>query len=312
MKTPERFSASMKLAPARYRPTFLDVAEAVLRRSKEPLTPIEIWRFATEWELAGPLNTEGKTPHKSMYARLYVDARENPSTRFVEVSVRPIRYALKGAVPHDWTPPEERMRVRFTESEGFLERELHPVLAQFAKHRLDTYVKTIRHESSRKSSYGKWLHPDLVGISYPIGERNRLAIDVAALTGVRPMRLSSFEVKTRVNFANLREAFFQAVSNSSWAHSGFLVAAEFSEEDDFVEELQRLSTTHGLGVIELDRKAPLDSEIKFAPRPRTEVDWATMAKLATMNPDFLGFLNSVRDDVQNGRIHTSDYDPVDT
>ena len=38
-------------------------------------------------------------------------------------------------------------------------------------------------------------------------------------------KLWSFEAKLLINRSNVRECFFQAVSNSSWANFGYLVAA---------------------------------------------------------------------------------------
>ncbi len=35
--------------------------------------------------------------------------------------------------------------------------------------------------------------------------------------------------KKIINRSNLRESFFQALSNSSWAHYGYLVAADLIE-----------------------------------------------------------------------------------
>jgi hypothetical protein len=34
-------------------------------------------------------------------------------------------------------------------------------------------------------------------------------------------------MKKELNFSNLRESYFQAVSNSSWANEGYLVTAEY-------------------------------------------------------------------------------------
>lgn len=55
-------------------------------------------------------------------------------------------------------------------------------------------------------------------------------------------------LKRSVDFANLREAFFQAVSNSSWANESYLVAAKWQTDDDeFTDELARLSQGLELG-----------------------------------------------------------------
>ena len=49
---------------------------------------------------------------------------------------------------------------------------------------------------------------------------------------------------------NYRESFFQAVSNSSWANEGYLVAAEIIQDDELLSELECLSIA--FGIIQLD------------------------------------------------------------
>lgn len=44
-------------------------------------------------------------------------------------------------------------------------------------------------------------------------------------------RLWSFEVKLKLTRGDVREAWFQTVSNSSWANQGYLVAAEVEGAD---------------------------------------------------------------------------------
>ena len=51
---------------------------------------------------------------------------------------------------------------------------------------------------------------------------------------------------------NYRESFFQAVSYSSWANEGYLVAAEIIQDDELLSELECLSIAFGIGIIQLD------------------------------------------------------------
>lgn len=67
-----------------------------------------------------------------------------------------------------------------------------------------------------------------------------------------PVKIFSFELKIDLNFSNYKEYFFQAVSNSSWAHEGYLVALNIAEDDEFIEALQKLSLSFGIGIIRLD------------------------------------------------------------
>lgn len=124
-----------------------------------------------------------------------------------------------------------------------------------------------------------------------------------------PIKLYSFEVKKELSFLNLREAFFQAVSNSSWAHEGYLVAANISEDEDFRSELRRLSTSFGIGIVQLDIEDP-DSSIVYVPaRARDELDWDALDKVA-MNKDVKGFLTRIRNDLQTKEVRREEYDQI--
>ncbi len=84
----------------------------------------------------------------------------------------------------------------------------------------------------------------------------------------------------------LREYFFQAVSNSSWANEGYLVASSISNDSDFLEDLQRLSNAFGIGVIRLDIEYAAQSEILFQAQQRETLDWSSMVdRLANMITD---------------------------
>lgn len=123
------------------------------------------------------------------------------------------------------------------------------------------------------------------------------------------IKLFSFELKRELNFSNLRESFFQAVSNSSWANEGYLVAAEIDATDDFLDELKRLSTSFGIGVIKLDRTDPDSSELVFPARSKEALDWDTINKL-TINPDFEAFLKRITNDIKSKEIRKEKYDKV--
>jgi uncharacterized protein len=112
-----------------------------------------------------------------------------------------------------------------------------------------------------------------------------------------------------LNFGNLRESFFQTVSNSSWANEGYLVASKISNDIDFMDELTRLSTSFGIGVIELSLEDPHSSKILLPAKYRDSLDWETINKL-TMNNDFKEFLSRVKIDISSKKIHKKEYDSV--
>lgn len=134
-------------------------------------------------------------------------------------------------------------------------------------------------------------------------------VEVSSLLGNPAVKLFSFELKRDLNFANLREAFFQAVSNSSWANEGYLVAAEISNDEDFRNELERLSTSFGIVVIRIDVDDPDATEIVFPAKSKELVDWETVNKL-TFNSDFRDLLKRIKTDISSREIRQEMYDPV--
>jgi hypothetical protein len=165
----------------------------------------------------------------------------------------------------------------------YLEKDLHPILACYANLYLKAYVKTIHHLRSKKE-YSEWLHPDMVGCYFPIEEWQDTVIDFGAAIASTSIELFSFELKRELNFSNLRESFFQAVSNSSWANEWYLVAGEINAIDDFLDELKRLTTSFGTGVIQLNLTDPDSSELRFPARSKEVLDWDMSNKL-TINPE---------------------------
>lgn len=69
-------------------------------------------------------------------------------------------------------------------------------------------------------------------------------------------------MKKTLNFTNLREYYFQAVSNSSWANEGYIVALDIDEDDSFLAELKRLNNAFGIGVIKLNDENIIMSNLK--------------------------------------------------
>lgn len=99
--------------------------------------------------------------------------------------------------------------------------------------------------------------------------------------------LYSYELKRVIeNDHQLKEYFFQALSNSSWANYGYLVAFEISE--DVMEEMERLNRSFGIGVIKLSPYSD-DTKELFSAR-KNELDYYTIDKLCRINNDFKSFI----------------------
>lgn len=291
--------------------TFLQLAQKVIAEEKRPLSPEEIWQIALLRGYDEEVGTRGKTPARTVGARLYVDVRDNPKSIFSNIDSRPKRFILRS--------PEESLGEKIVEvtqppvttkkTTDYLEKDLHPFMVYYGFHYLKAHLKTIQHNKSDKREFGEWVHPDIVGCYFPYGDWKDEVVEVGSLLGNSAVKLFSFELKRELNFSNLREAFFQSVSNSSWANEGYLVAAEISKDDDFNNELERLSTSFGIGVIRLDIEDPDSTEIVFPAKSKDAVDYDTVNKL-TFNPDFLDLLKRIKNDIQSREIRREMYDTV--
>lgn len=153
----------------------------------------------------------------------------------------------------------------------------------------------------------KWLHPDLVGIQNLSDDWNREIKDcVREYDANKKTKIWSFEVKILINRRNVREVFFQAVSNSSSANFGYLVASEI-EGADTLKELRMLASLHGIGFIQLDAENPSESQIMIPARERSEIDRDTANRLTEENKDFLEYVKLIRQFYQTGDLRQSDW-----
>ena len=292
--------------------TFLELAERVLTEEKRPMTATEIWTVGVDKKYDKLLNSEGKTPSATLGALIYVNAKDNPKTLFAKTDSRPKKFYLKKSSNSiDLNNLElEKETVTKKKKFEFLEKDLHKFLTYYAYFHLHCYTKTINHSLSSKKEFGEWVHPDVVGCYFPLEDWKSEVYELSSSIGNISIKLLSFELKRELSFGNLRESFFQTVSNSTWANESYLVAAEISEEQDFREELSRLSTSFGIGVIKLIIEDPHSSEIIFPAKIRDNLDWETINKL-TMNADFKEFISTVKIDITSKKIHKKEYDIVE-
>ncbi len=300
--------------------SFLELAYDVLKESFKPLTYQEIWQTGEEKSLVSRIRTSGKTPWQSLGAQLYIEVRDNEASRFIKVGKRPARFFLKqrqSELPPDAISKIEQEESKIKEKKTkYTERDLHPLLTYFAnanqtfnRGRL-IFTKTIHHEKSQRSGYNEWIHPDMVGFYLPLDDWRPDVIEFNRISDNNSLRLFSFELKKSLNKVNYREAYFQAVSNSSWAHEGYLVAAEILKDDEFYSELERLASSFGIGIIHLDPRDVDASEILYPARGRAVLDWEMINKLCEQNIDFEKFLQDVKIDFESKRIHRAEYDEV--
>lgn len=177
--------------------------------------------------------------------------------------------------------------VKVDKTKSFEERDLHKLLSSYLKNS-GTYSKTIFHEQSNgKDNNQIWTHPDMVGIKFLNLQTKASQNFLKSINRVDTFKMSSYELKKEINSdSELKKAFFQAVSNSSWANYGYLVAFEFS--DSLNEEMGRLNQSFGIGIIELNAN-PYQSKILY-PATYRDLDFKTIDKLCKMNNEFNRFI----------------------
>jgi hypothetical protein len=115
-------------------------------------------------------------------------------------------------------------------------------------------------------------------------------------------RPTLFTLKIVVNFSNLREYYFQAVSNSSWANEGYLVAIKYDQAPEFIDEMRRLNNAFGIGFIQLNLDDCFQSEIVLSARNNENLDWNTIDRLIEDNEDFRQFTNSIEMSLRNDEL----------
>ncbi len=282
--------------------TFLELAKEVLRYCGYPMGYKEIWEKACELGLDKKLGSNGKTPHDTLSAQLYINIRDRgDNSDFILASRKPTTFWLRNEKENKSNVNLEIHKTN-KEKEGFNERDLHPLLVSYlaaSQAFRGLKCKTIYHEKNKKQEKGKdkWENPDIVGAYIPFNDYGQEVLDMLKHINSYTCRLYSFELKIELNFSNLKESYFQAVSNSSWANEGYLVV--FREIDNEVlNELTRLNASFGIGVIWLKPEV-LDSKI-LLPAKERNIDLDKMNLLSERNKDFCTFLSDLNKQITAG------------
>jgi len=289
-----------------------DLAKDTFMVVKKPLSINEIWKAAEELGFAEKVETSGETPWKTLGARIYMDIKENTDTDFAQVSKRPAKFYLKNLYDENQNRVE-KLTDEITSKVTYDERDLHILLSTFvySNPHFNCYTKTIFHENSKKhqKGYNKWLHPDLVGIYFPFDKFQSNILKLLETLKDNAYKLFSFEIKIELNFSNLRQCYFQAVSNSSWAHEGYLVALKLQDEPLLMDEIRRLNNAFGIGIIRINAKNIEQSEILFSAKKAEFLDWETIDRLSEENNDFKIFIDDLMEDIKLGKVK-SKYDEI--
>ena len=175
---------------------------------------------------------------------------------------------------------------------SYLERELHKLFSTYLHHIQSIYSKTIFHETSTfVDKHQIWIHPDMVGIHFLNLKNTNAEALLHTINREESFTLCSYELKRSIHSdTELKEGFFQAVSNSSWANKGYLVALEFNE--NLLDEMARLNQAFGIGIIQLAAN-PFQSKILFESSQRA-LDFITIDKLSNNNKAFEAWIKDIQ------------------
>lgn len=300
--------------------TFWDIIERTIEKVGTPLSAKEIWEKANEIGTIGDYETTGKTPWATIAAYCYTDInRGGDTSMIIQTSERPAQFFLRklankiDIIKLQKQKDTEVAKKEKVETKKFSERDLHTVLVAYAygDSHFKANLKTIYHENSSKATKGQneWLHPDLVGVYFPFRDYKTETLEIQNHLSITSIKLFSFELKISLSFGNLRQSYFQAVSNSSWANEGYLVALNIDDDPTFKDEVRRLNNAFGIGIIKLNLENVFESEILFPSSINQEIDWDTVNRLANENCDFSDFLKLITEDCKLGKVK-SQYDKV--
>jgi hypothetical protein len=200
-------------------------------------------------------------------------------------------YLTKNEVSNEAIEIKEKVEVKRNNKADFSERDLHPLFVSYLKSK-GIHAKTILHEESKnsKDDTQKWAHPDIVGVKFAKFKSEASIRLLKTFEKKDSCEIISYELKKEINSdTELKKCYFQAVSNSSWANRGYLVAFEIG--DHLKEEMERLNKAFGIGVIKLHAN-PFESQILFQSSYR-DLDYQTIDKLCHINMKYKEFIEQI-------------------
>jgi hypothetical protein len=272
----------------------MTIPEAILRvldEKKEPTTPADIYNiivskkyYVFPAETINPVNT--------------VNAQAGNLVRHGDTRIKRIKKEVLGYFYYLTKYEQEINFDDFSRNDNpsthsktgskFIERDLHKLLSTYLKS-ININSKTIFHEKTKKDDeHQKWTHPDMIGVQLTDLQSTSSRNLWKTINKKKIFKLFSYELKRSiVNDYELKQAYFQAVSNSSWANSGYLVSFEIDHNLD--DEIERLYESFGIGVIELNSN-PFQSKVWHPAKYKEELDIKTIDKLCKNNPDFNIFI----------------------
>jgi uncharacterized protein len=259
------------------------------------------------YEAENPGRSVAYQLEREIYARRHFLLKQHPDIT-IDASDKIRFFAPYGAgspLATAISKPTEKPK-ELIKSAGAISREadLYPAVQAYLFDGEGIVSKRIRESTSsnrRGKGSNKWLHPDIAGMYVPGAHWEELIRECSAHLPTRKAKLISVEVKTRIVSSDVREYFFQTVSNSLWANRAYLAASEINGEDTW-QELRMLCSLHGIGYMLIDPDDVSASRIIIPAREREEVDWASVNRIAVENSDFREYLKLVLNYLQTGQL----------
>ncbi len=302
--------------------TYKELSKKVLEQAERPLSVKEIREIACKMGLDKECKDGKILPH-SLGSQLGEHDISNDKKQFYVAHKEggAFFYWLKSRERE--FPPQEISNAKEEEDDeqsecsgtakkqknSFHERVLHPLLVKFLSEdpNFKLLCKTIRHEECKKGEGGecRWNYPDIVGVYFPYNKYfpyngyKEETLNFLHYTGQKRHKIFSFELKKELSLSNLKESYFQAVSNSTWANEGYLVVFGIKDKykDKVLDELKRLNQSFGIGVIKLESEIS-NSKI-LLPAKEREIDIPTLNMLIEQSPkDFKPFMENINKQIE--------------
>lgn len=232
--------------------------------------------------------------------------------------------------------------------------EMGQAIARASKFRavVQRYLESVRQypfafaESfSADPSSSRWRVPDLAVIEWhtadnegEVATMDRRKLEVHRRMGQSPLRIAAVKLRLTLDYRSLLEDLYQCVSASEWANVGEIIVAAPIEEPRVLDEVNRFTARHGIGVIsfgltedvleDLPEPAVIEnlSDREFesllshflrirrhaAPLAEREHDWQHVVENAGANPDFARFESWISRCLLEERIiSASQFDELD-
>lgn len=293
--------------------TFVDIIEDVLKkRSDEYFTAKRVAEFIAKDNPAffkERMNKSGKNKVaqiEQLVREIYSANAENRISGKINVTTdSPKKFAYIGKNTTKRAASDKQIEQK--------EHGLYPIVCEFLANGMNMFAKRIDEKRTLKrngQNGNKWLFPDIVGLKILSDSWDDNVKNCVRHYHDSETDLWSFEVKLALSMSNVRECFFQTVSNSAWANYSYLVAVDIDERA--LKELQILCKSYNIGVIKLNKDNPLESQIIIPAIKTDRLDWGIINRICGSNTDFRDFIIAVENfySATTNKIHKNDWSAV--